>query len=73
MTKLARRSWDKSGFAKGVGAVSKGCGTMRWFGSMSMKGKGTCFGGESWLLVLEKDFMAKQFRLEVMKGGLTIT
>jgi len=44
MTKLAKRSWDKSGFAKGVGAVSEGCGTVRWFGPMSMKGKGTASG-----------------------------
>jgi hypothetical protein len=61
VSELARRSWDKSGFVTGVGAISEGCGTMRWFGSMGMKSKGTCFRGERLLLVLEENFRAKQF------------
>jgi hypothetical protein len=59
VTKLARRSWYKSGFTEGVRAVSEGCGTVRWSGSVGMKGKGTCFRIEGLLLVLEKNFVAK--------------
>jgi len=64
--KLARRFGEKFGFAEGVGVV-------RLFGSVGMKGKGTCFRSESLLMVLEENFVAKQLRLEIMKSGLTIT
>jgi hypothetical protein len=60
---LARRFGEKYGFAEGVGAVLEGVGTVRLFGSVGMKGKGTCFKSESLLLVLEEDFVAKQLRL----------
>ncbi len=52
VSELARRFGEKPGFAEVVGAV-------RWFGSVGMKGKGTCFRIEGLLLVLEKNFVAK--------------
>jgi hypothetical protein len=73
VTKLARGSWYKPGFTEGVGVVSEGCWTVRWAGTVGMKGKGTCFRIEGLLLILEENSVAKQFKLEVMKGVLTIT
>jgi hypothetical protein len=66
VAKLPRWFGKESGFAEGVEAV-------RWSGSLSMKSKGTGFMMKGLLLVLKQNFMAKQFRLEIMKSSLSVT
>ncbi len=48
-------------------------GLLRWSKAVDMKGKGSCFRVKGLLLILKENFMAQQFRLEVMKGGFTVT
>jgi hypothetical protein len=78
---LTRGTWEGFWFPEVVRAVTKVgrtmeivvVGLMRWSKTVDMKGKGSYFRVKGLLLILKENFMAQQFRLEVMKGGFTVT